>query len=306
MWLVTTYEGPDLDGYSCAVAYAEFLQTQGKEARAAIFGEPQLEVQWLLQTFSISPIGPMRPIGLMSVVLLDASDVDGLPKVFVPEQVVEIIDHRKLTQLGAFPNAVAQIELVGAAATLVAERFKQVGVEPSSESALLLLGGIISNTQNFTHPQTSDRDRTMATWLKAISQAPDDLARRMFLAKSDLAGDRLAQALDGDSKTLTIQSKRVSTMQLEIYGPKKLIADRLEEMQRILSDFTKENTADFGYLNIKNLESGESFILCANEVTRNLLASIPEVEWTGNLGHSRQRTLRKQINAWIDEHLARA
>lgn len=305
MIFTTSYEGPDLDGYSCAVAYAELLLAEGKDAQAAIFGDLQLEVQWLLAEFGIRPIGPISPIGQMSVALLDASDLDGLPSVFSPDQVVEIIDHRKLTQLSAFPNAVSQVELVGAAATLVAERFKKAGIDPSRESALLLLGGIISNTQNFTHPQTSDRDRAMATWLKAISAAPIDLARRMFTAKSDLLGERLAQALDGDSETITIQGKRVSTMQLEIYQPENLIAHRLEEMQKILSDFTKDNGADLGYLNMKNLESGDSFILCANEATRSLFSSLPEVTWQGNLGHSKQRTLRKQINAWIDEHLSR-
>ena len=69
MTITTTYEGPDLDGYSCAVAYAELLRAQGKEAKAAIFGEPQLEVQWILSKFGISPIGPISPIGSITAVL---------------------------------------------------------------------------------------------------------------------------------------------------------------------------------------------------------------------------------------------
>ena len=31
MIVTTTYHGPDLDGYSSAVAYAELLRLQGKE-----------------------------------------------------------------------------------------------------------------------------------------------------------------------------------------------------------------------------------------------------------------------------------
>ena len=178
-------------------------------------------------------------------------------------------------------------------------------MEPSRGNALLLLGGIISNTQSFTHPQVSDRDRDMAAWLKEISQAPDDLAQRVFTAKSDLSGERLAQALDGDSKVLVIQGKRVATMQLEIYNPEHLIAERREEIESILSTFTQTEGADYGYLNMKNLEKGTSLILCGNKATRLLFASLSGVTWEGNLGYSTERTLRKQINAWIDDQLAR-
>ena len=305
MIITTTYEGPDLDGYSCAVAYAELLRAQGQKAQAAIFGELQLEVQWLLSEFGIGRIGPISPIGLITIALLDTSDLEGLPKCFAPEQVVEIIDHRKLTQLEAFPNTKSQVELVGAAATLVAERFKETGVEPSRESAILLYGGILSNTQNFTHPQVSHRDRNMAAWLKDISQAPNDLAKRMFIAKSDLSGTRLAQALDGDSKVLVIQGKRVATMQLEIYNPDRLIAERREEIESILSTFVKTEGADYGYLNMKNLENETSFILCGNEATRLLFTSLSGMMWDGHLGYSTERTLRKQINTWIDDQLSR-
>ena len=280
MIITTTYEGPDLDGYSCAVAYAELLRAQGQKAQAAIFGELQLEVQWLLSEFGIGRIGPISPIGLITIALLDTSDLEGLPNVFSPEQVVEIIDHRKLTQLEAFPNTKSQVELVGAAARLT---------------------GLAHAAQ----PQVSHRDRNMAAWLKDISQAPNDLAKRMFIAKSDLSGTRLAQALDGDSKVLVIQGKRVATMQLEIYNPDRLIAERREEIESILSTFVKTEGADYGYLNMKNLENETSFILCGNEATRLLFTSLSGMMWDDHLGYSTERTLRKQINTWIDDQLSR-
>jgi len=303
MIITTTYEGPDLDGYSCAVAYAELLRAQGKDAQVAIFGEPQLEVHWLLKEFSLPVVGPIGSVESATVAILDLSDLAGLPKGFAPKQVVEIIDHRELTHLEAFPNAVSQIELIGAAATLVVERFKQTGVTPSRGSAILLLGGIISNTQNFTHPQTSDRDREMAVWLKEVAGVSDDLAKRMFTAKSDLSGGRLAQALDGDSKVLMIQGKNVATMQFEIFNPEHLITERREEIESILSALIQTEGADYGYLNMKDLENGTSLILCGNEATRLLFASLTGITWEGNLGYSIERTLRKQINAWIDSKL---
>ncbi len=53
------------------------------------------------------------------------------------------------------------------------------------------------------------------------------------------------------------------------------------------------------------LESGTSLILCGNEATRELFSYLPNVLWEGNLGRSTERTLRKQITAWIDDRLSR-
>lgn len=213
--ITTTYEGPDMDGYGSAVAYAELLRAQGKDATPRIWGTPQLEVRWLLENFGFDQVSSIDETDDSDVVLLDASEPGDLSGSITVDQVIEIIDHRKLHQAEKFINAKAQIEPVGAAATLVAERFKKAEFEPSKESALLLYAGIISNTQNFLGIAT-DRDREMAEWLKEVSDAPLDLVRQMFLAKSDLSGSKLKETLYGDSKILNINGKVVGTLQLEI------------------------------------------------------------------------------------------
>ncbi len=305
MIIVTSYTGPDLDGYSCAVGYAELLRAQGKEAEAHVWGEPQLEVQWLVKEFDlISAEGPLEDDSA-EVVLLDASDLDGLPGALRPEQVIEIIDHRRITELEVFPNSKNQVELVGAAATLVAERFKEAGLEPSRESALLLYGGILSNTQNFSGIAT-DRDRHMADWVKEIAEAPNDLARQMFLAKSDLSGSKLRETLLGDSKVLHIQGVDVGTLQLEIIGVEDLINTRRKEIENVIGEVSATEDCDYVFANMKDLESGESSILCGDVVTKELLSSAPDVTWNGLLGKSKTFTLRKQITAWIDEKLSNA
>ncbi|MBU1126072.1 MAG: DHHA2 domain-containing protein [Patescibacteria group bacterium] len=301
--ITTTYEGPDLDGYSCSVAYAELLRALGKDAKAHIWGEPQLEVQWILKKFDLEQAqGPIENYeGL--VVILDMSDPDGLPGNIKAEQVIEIIDHRKITFEDRFPNATSQIEQVGAAATLVAERFRSANIQPSKESGLLLYGGILSNTQNLSSTAT-ERDRQMAEWLKELSGASDNLAQEMFAAKSDLAGDELQKTLLGDSKVIPVQNKMIGTMQLEIIGAKELVKNRLQEIQQVLENFGQENDCDYAFVNIKDLENDSGIIITFDQETLKLMQDVPGIEWHGNLGFSSQLTLRKQITAWIDERLA--
>ena len=148
--IVTSYSNPDLDGYSCAVAYAELLRTKGEDAKAHIWGIPQAEVQWILKEYNITPAeGPCNDKNA-KIILVDASEVKNVPEGYTKEQVIGIIDHRKIHEADKFRYADAQIEFVGAAATLVAERFKKAGLTPTYTTSVLLLGAIISQTQNFT------------------------------------------------------------------------------------------------------------------------------------------------------------
>lgn len=300
--ITTTYQGPDLDGYGCAMAYAELLRAQGEDAEACIWGEPHIEVQWLLETFSLTHAkGPSEDTE-SNVVLLDASNPDDLPKSLKPEQVIEIIDHRKIHKADKFPNAKNQIELVGAAATLIAERFKEAGINPSKESALFLYGGILSNTQNFTAIAT-DRDKEMAEWLKELSEAPEDLVEQMFTAKSDLAGDRLKKTLFGDLKTLDINGIPVTIAQLELYDMEQLLIDRHMEIDEILRDIKKQEGADYTFLNVKDITSSVSAIICVDQETADLLHDLPDAEWNGWIGISPELTLRKELSAWLLERL---
>lgn len=300
--ITTSYSSPDLDGYGCAVAYAELLNRLGGDAGAHIWGVPHIEVQWLIETFDLARADGPIDDSEASVVLLDASKPDDLPGKFETSQVIEIIDHRKIHEAEKFINAESQIELVGAAATLVAERFKKADLEPSRVSALYLYGGIISNTQNFTAIAT-DRDREMAEWLRELSEAPDDLAERMFEAKSDLSGDRLREVLFGDLKTLNINEVPVTIAQLEIVGVQKLLDERGDEVEQLLKEVQERERAEYTFLNMKDLELGVSTILCLNQKTVELLRDLPGAQWDGVVGISSARTVRKQLLSWLQDKL---
>ncbi|HAU66730.1 TPA: hypothetical protein DCW61_05270, partial [Candidatus Uhrbacteria bacterium] len=123
--ITTTYENPDLDGYGSSMAYAEFLCAQGKNAEAHVWGIPHFEVQWFLETFKLPHAKSSTDDADAEVIFLDASSPEDLLKPLQAKQVIEIIDHRKIYDISSFTNATSQIELVGASATLVAERFKK-------------------------------------------------------------------------------------------------------------------------------------------------------------------------------------
>ena len=303
MIITTTYKDPDLDGYGCAVAYAELLRAQGEDAQAHVWGTPLLEVQWLIDEFKLPEANGPVDDAESDVVLLDASNIDNLCGLFTVDQVIEVIDHRRTNDRDKFRKANVQIELVGAAATLVCERFKDAKIVPSKESALYLLGGIISNTENLTNAITTDRDRAMHEWMYEISDAPDDLAKQQFAAKSQLKGNRLQDALWGDRKTMNLDGTLVAIAQLEIVNVEKLLESRRSEIEQFLLDLKKRDNSEYTMLNIKDLDFGQSFILCADEITRDLIIGLEDIDCEGMLCHSKSGILRKRLTALIHEKL---
>ena len=213
--LVTGYENPDIDVTACAYAYAEFLQKNGRDAIAGLFGKPHEEAGFVLKTFNISAPKNAEEIlkNCEKVVLVDTSDPDDAPNIN-PQNVIEVIDHRRENKASNFSNAKVQIELVGSCATLIAEKFQKQNIKITKESAALLYSAIISNTINFKAKVTTERDKIISEWLKTKFDLPENYAHEMFAYKSTLT-ESLKDTLIADFKSFTFGEKQLSIAQIE-------------------------------------------------------------------------------------------
>ncbi|HXK36199.1 MAG TPA: DHHA2 domain-containing protein [Candidatus Paceibacterota bacterium] len=294
--LVTSYIHPDLDGISGIIGYAEYLEKNDTPAVAGILGEPQFEAIYMLDRFGVAhPRTIQNADEFDQVVLVDASDRNDLGGMIAPEKITEIIDHRVVHEANAFPNARVQIELVGASATLITEKFMQGTVEPSREVASLLCGGIISNTLNFKASVTTGRDRAAAAWLNRIAGLPEDFWREMFMAKSDVSGERLAQRMRGDSKWYVLNGKRVGITEIEMIGARALVTERADEIIGILADIMKERQLDFIFHNTVELEELRTFLVASDPATQQLLRDAVQATFTGSVAELPYLLMRKEI-----------
>lgn len=288
--LVTCYVNPDLDGFAGAIAYNEFLQKTGKDSVVGIIGDPSDEVRYILDRFSLaSPLAIENADNFNEVVLVDASDLNGLEGKISAEKVIEIIDHRKVHEADKFPRAKVQIELVGAAATLVAEKFMQNKIEISKESAMLLCGAIISNTLNFKGGVTTDRDKITAEWLNKVAKLPEDFWEELFVAKSGLIKNM------GD--------KKVGIAQIEIIGAQKLVAERNAETIQVLDEIKKEMSLDFIFQNTIELKDAKNFFVTHDSKTQELLEKVLKVQFDGAVAERPNLIMRKQIVPLLKDEL---
>lgn len=302
--LVTSYVNPDLDGVAGAITYCEFLQKMGKNVVVGIIGEPQDEAKYMFERFGFAyPNTIPNADDFDEVILVDVSDLNELEGKIAPEKVIEIIDHRKINEADKFPKAKTQIEFVGAAATLVAEKFIQSRIDMSKGSATLLYGAIISNTLNFKGSITTDRDRKAATWLNQVVKLPEDFWLELFIAKSDLIGKKLGERIKSDFAWFVIGGKKVGIAQIEMIGAKKLLDERGDEIVKKLEKIKKAMNLDIIFQNTIELEDMKTFFVASDPETQKLLTKVFDVQFVGIIAERPDALMRKQIVSLLKEIL---
>lgn len=294
--IVTAYSNPDLDGTASAIAYAELLKKQSKNARVAFFGTPHREAQFVFKTFDIDK--PAQAENILNqedrLILVDASDLRGISNLIYPKQVIEIIDHRQVNQADKFPNAKIQIELVGSCATLIAEKFFKEKIIIATSSAALLYSAIISNTVNFQANVTTDRDKKMCDWLVKQFDLPKGYIHKMFVAKSVLK-KTLKEIFYDDFATFEFRSRKLGIAQLEIVNTDEFVCKNKDEIQQALTKIKEEKKLDLIFLSLIDLEKIKNTFIVIDEPSKKLLKQALGIRFENNISHQEGIMMRKTI-----------
>jgi manganese-dependent inorganic pyrophosphatase len=151
-------------------------------------------------------------------------------------EIVEILDHHHIGSIETRVPVRATFDPVGSTATLVIERFRQSGMEPSRPAATLLLGAILSDTVILNSPTTTERDRAVVTYLEQVlAQDATAFGREMFERTSDLTRVAAEDIVARDAKDYDAgggQTLRIA--QVETVG--QTLEERADELLRALDD----------------------------------------------------------------------
>lgn len=293
--VVTSYINPDMDGISLMYAYTEYLRKNGESANYYFEGTLKKEVQIILDKFNINldNIDDIKDDD--EIVLVDTNYLRELSVKVKPEKIVEIIDHHnKEDWIDNYRNISVNIELIGAAATLVAERFKDKNVSISRESAILLYYGIISNTMNLKIKLTSKKDIEIANWLKAqVPEITDEVTKEIFVEKSEI-GDNLREEMEVEFKD-QFMSISWSMGQLEVANVCEFLNKYEDKIRNILDVVSKENNVDYISVNCMDIINGYSVIVAYNEATAQLISEATGIKFDNLKARVNELVSRKEI-----------
>jgi len=290
---------PDLDGLACSYAYAEFLRSKGHDAQCVVYGNPREEAAFAAKKFRIRFMRNLDASG-KKVVLVDTSVLARVSRKIDPNDVIEVIDHRKLNTAGEFKNAKLQLEFIGAAATMVAEKFMKGNADISRESASLLLLAIISNTINFRNNVTTQRDRKAARWLEARARVEKNYVRNFFLQKSRIGN--LALEIKRDGGIFSLGGMKIYIAQLEMLDGEKFVRKNGAEILRILKSMEKKNSLEHSFLKVIDVGLGNNVFYTQSSAVMRALEDVAGAKFSGPIGKSRGIIMRKELAPLLDEY----
>jgi hypothetical protein len=280
----------DIDAFACAIAYAEISKIAGKQVIPVLPGPP---------TASLAPIktdafhGIVRTIARADrVVLVDVSDPAHIARFVAVENVREVYDHHLGHELfwSGRPDVRVHIERVGAAATLIWELGRRLGILDvlDAEVARVVAAAIVSNTVDLQLEITRDRDRRALHEAEIIGGLNSTWRERYFDQVDKTVLSDLPQALAADSKRIASPfGHALSVGQLELGESRNRDA--------VISPDNWKFFEAYDLIIFCCRRGGSTHFWCRVETLRSMLREKHEVVFDGPLGVCRGVTLRKMI-----------
>jgi manganese-dependent inorganic pyrophosphatase len=145
-------------------------------------------------------------------------------------EIVEILDHHHIGSIETRVPVAATFDPVGSTATLVIERYRQAGMEPSPPTATMLLGAALSDTIILNSPTTTERDHAVVEYLeRVLALNATDFGREMFEHTSDVSEIPADEIVGRDAKDYDVGAgQTISIAQIETVG--QGVLDRKNEL----------------------------------------------------------------------------
>jgi manganese-dependent inorganic pyrophosphatase len=224
---------------------------------------------------AVDPSG--HPIGLVTradlvnptkrrVILVDHAELGQSVPGVEEAEIVEILDHHHIGSVETTVPVRATFDPVGSTATLVVERFRQNGMEPSRQAAVLLLGAVLSDTVILNSPTTTDRDRAVVEYFRSTLQLdPLVFGREMFEETADITDVPADQVVDRDAKHYeTGNGGTICIAQIETVGSGVLARrDELLEAMRAIRE--RRGYVTFALMITDIVEKGTQLLVCGEE-----------------------------------------
>ena len=207
------------------------------------------------------------------VILVDHNEknqaVDGVEEA----DVLEIIDHHRLSSIETMGPVFFRNQPVGCTATIVYQMYQENGVEVDPTNAALLCSAIISDTLMFRSPTCTPLDETTARTLAEIAGIEiESLAQEMFNAGSNLKGKTAEEICFLDFKQFTVNDTVFGVGQVN-----SMSADELKEIKNIVLPHLEKARQNHGlnmiFFMLTNIITESSELLCCGADAREKIIS---------------------------------
>ncbi|MDD3361944.1 MAG: putative manganese-dependent inorganic diphosphatase [Hespellia sp.] len=206
------------------------------------------------------------------VILVDHNEknqaVDGIEEA----EVLEIIDHHRLSSIETMGPVFFRNQPVGCTATIVYQMYQEAGIVPDATVAALLCSAILSDTLMFRSPTCTPLDEKIARELAAIADIDvEKLAKEMFNAGSNLKGKTPEEIIFLDFKQFSVNEVDLGIGQVNSMDEDELKAIKEKILPHMEVVMEKHNLNMIFFMLTNIIKESTELICCGTGAKEEIL-----------------------------------
>ncbi|MDF0601516.1 manganese-dependent inorganic pyrophosphatase [Psychromarinibacter sp. C21-152] len=267
------HKSPDTDSTGSPLIWAWYMREhRGQDAQAKLLGEPNSEAKFVLDRWGVDQPEIIDGVAAGEpVVIVDTNNPDELPANVNDADIVQIIDHHKLTGgLQTSGPIDITIKPLACTATIMHNLMGDHEKMMTDEIKGLMLSCILSDTLEFRSPTTTEQDKALAGKLAAeLDLDLSAYAAEMFAAKSDVSAFSDAELIRMDSKINEVGGKKFRVSVLETTAP-EMPLKRKDSLMQTMPQVAQEDGVDEVLLFIVDILKEEATLLVPNDTVKTV------------------------------------
>ena len=208
-----------------------------------------------------------------ALILVDHNEVSQAVDNVENAEILEILDHHKIGTLQTINPVFFRNQPVGSTSTIVYEMYRENNVEIPKTIAGLLASAILSDTLIFRSPTCTMMDKMAAEHLAKIAGIePEEYARKMFRAGSDLKNRTPEEIFYTDFKTFEVNEETIGIGQITSMDEEEL-SDIRDRIKPFIEKAYKQHGLSLAFFMLTNIIDESTTMICYGKHAQELLES---------------------------------
>ncbi|MCI6766786.1 putative manganese-dependent inorganic diphosphatase [Porcincola intestinalis] len=208
-----------------------------------------------------------------ALILVDHNEVSQAVDNVENAEILEILDHHKIGTLQTINPVFFRNQPVGSTSTIVYEMYRENNVEIPKTIAGLLASAILSDTLIFRSPTCTMMDRMAAEHLAKIAGIePEEYARKMFRAGSDLKNRTSEEIFYTDFKTFEVNEETIGIGQITSMDEEEL-SDIRDRIKPFIEKAYEQHGLSLAFFMLTNIIDESTTMICYGKHAQELLES---------------------------------
>jgi manganese-dependent inorganic pyrophosphatase len=266
MFYICGHKNPDTDSIVSAIVMEDYFKKLGEKAKAVRVGKINRETEFVLKQAKTKPPVLIKKLSGKKVFLIDHNDLEQAGEGTARAEITGVLDHHCLS--GDIKTSLPiyfRVEPVGCTSTLIFKLFQEKEFALNKKQAFLLLCAILSDTLKFNSPTTTKEDIKIAKKLSEICRKDiNELAEKMFQAKSDISGINLKDLILMDYKKYCEKKVNFGIGVCETVSPKNIL-EKKQQILKLLPRIKKQRKLDLIFFAAVDIIKKQTYMFFAEE-----------------------------------------